>query len=131
MTTRRRGLFGSARRFLATALQLVQVRLRLLGSDVELGAQRLLDSIVLAMLAVISIAIGLVMVCALVLMVVQESHRPYAAGLLALILLGAGFGMIQLARARIRESVGAFEATRAELARDLDALTSRAPGEPS
>ena len=125
MTTTRRGLFASARQLLATSLQLVQVRLALIGNDVEVGVQRLFDSIVLALLSVVAFGIGVLMLCALILMVVQESHRPYAAGALALVFMAFGYGLIRMARSKQRASVGAFAATRAELARDLAALNLR------
>lgn len=125
MAVIRPGLFASARSLLATALELLQVRVELLAADVETGALRLFDAIVLALLAILGIGIGVVLVCGLILLVVQEAFRPHALGLMALAFLGAGAWALIVARARLRQAGSAFEATRAELARDAAALAPR------
>lgn len=122
MSATKPGLFASARSLLATALELVQVRVELLAADVEAGSLRLFDAIVLAMLAVLGLGVGIVLACALILLTVGESYRPHALGLMALAFLGAGAWALVVARAQLRRAGAAFEATRAELARDAAAL---------
>ena len=120
-----RGLFGSARSLLTTALELLQVRLGLLATDVEAGALRLFDALVLGLLALMGVTIGLLLLCALVLMLVQEAYRVQALGVMVLVFLGGGAWGLAVARAKLQLAGAAFEASRAELARDLAALVPR------
>ena len=122
---RRAGLFGSARQLLLTGVGLLQVRLALLANDVELGALRFFDAVVLALLALLSVGVGLVLACALVLMLLQDAYRLPALGLMALLFLAAGAWALAAARRQLRQAGQAFDATRAELARDAAALTPR------
>lgn len=127
MSPPRRGLLGSARHLLATALELVQVRLALLASDAEAGALRLFDALVLALLALLGLAVGTVLLCGLVLLLVQDAYRIPVLGAMALGFLGAGAWALAAARASLQQVAGAFEASREELARDLAALSPRDP----
>lgn len=122
---RRAGLFGSARQLLFTGVGLLQVRLALLANDAELGALRFFDALVLALLALLSAGVGIVLICALVLLLLQDSYRLPALGLMALAFLGAGGWALASARNRLRQAGQAFDATRAELARDAAALAPR------
>lgn len=128
MSNARPGLFASARNLLASALQLLQTRLELVANDVELGALRLFDSVVLALLAMLGIGMGLVMLCVVLLWWVQEAYRPQVLAAMALIFLAAGVAAVLAARRRLQQAGSAFEASRAELARDLAALAPRDPG---
>lgn len=120
------GLYASARSLLRTAVRLLQVRVELLASDIEVSALRLFDAIVLALFAVLGLGVGLVLVCGLILLVVQEPHRPYVLGVMAAAFIGMGALALFVARARLAQAGAAFDATRGELARDVSALT---PGE--
>lgn len=127
MSPPRRGLFGSARDLLATALELAQVRLALLASDVETGALRLFDALVLALMALLALTVGTVLLCGLVLLLVQDAYRIPVLLVMALGFLGAGAWALAAARASLQQAGGAFEASREELARDLAALAPRDP----
>lgn len=122
MSSDRRGLYGSARRLLATGVGLLRVRLDLLALDLEVSTLRLFDAAVLALVALLGIGIGLVLLCALVLLLVQDAYRLHALAVMVLVLLGAGGWGLATARDRLRHAGAAFEATRAELARDAEAL---------
>lgn len=121
-----RGLFASTRRLMSGGVELLQVRVALLANDVESGALRFFDAIVLALLALVAVAIGLVLLCGAVLLVVQPHYRLPALAIMALCFLAAGGWAVAKARARLQQAGLAFEATRAELARDMAALTPRA-----
>ena len=125
MSDLRPGLFGTTRRLLATGLDLLRVRLGLLAIDLEVSTLRLFDAIVLALLALLGIGIGLVLLCALVLLLVQDAYRVHVLAVMVLVLLGAGGWGLMVARDRLRNAGAAFEATRAELARDVAALAPR------
>lgn len=125
MSAPSRGLFASTRSLLSTTLELVRVRVELLANDAELGVLRLFDAILLALLSVLAIGIGVVLLCGFVLLLVQEAWRLHALGAMALVFLGGGAWALMAARASLRRAGWAFDATRAELARDLAALTPR------
>jgi uncharacterized membrane protein YqjE len=127
MNPPRRGLLGSARALLGTTLELAQVRLALLANDVEAGTLRLFDALVLAALALLGIGVGIVLLCLLVLLLIQDTYRIPVLLVMALVFLAAGAWALNAARSSLRQAGGAFEATRAELARDLAALARRDP----
>jgi uncharacterized membrane protein YqjE len=127
MNPPRRGLLGSARALLGTTLELAQVRLELLANDVETGSLRLFDGLVLAAFALLGVGVGIVLLCLLVLLLVQDAYRIPVLVVMALAFLAAGGWALVAARSSLRQAGGAFEATRTELARDLAALARRDP----
>jgi uncharacterized membrane protein YqjE len=106
------------RRLLSTLLETAQVRLELLGTELEQEKRRLLDAWVMSVLAIVCLALGLVLLCATVILLVGESYRLAAAGALTLLLLGVGVGLLGLARRRLHNPQGMFHASAQELARD-------------
>jgi uncharacterized membrane protein YqjE len=117
------GLFGTLRRMLANALELAQVRLQLLGTEVELAAQRLVEGLLWGAMAVLVLGLGLVLLCGLLILLVQDAYRLAAVGVLALLFLVGGLWLLGQARQRIRRASGLFEASVAELRRDRAALS--------
>ena len=65
--------------------------------------------------------------CLLVLLLVQDAYRIPVLLVMALAFLVAGVWALRAARSSLRQAGGSFEATRAELARDLAALARRDP----
>lgn len=124
------GLFASLRGLLANAVELAQVRLQLLGTEVELAVHSIFDGLVRAAAALVLLALGLVLLCGFILMLVQDSYRLAATGVLALLLLGAGGWLLVLARRRLDGAAGMFRQSLAELRRDRDALAPRGLDEP-
>lgn len=120
--TKESGLFASSRRFLATAFEMVQVRLELLGTDVELEKRRLFDGLLWGAVAVLTLGIGLVLLCGFVILLFWEGYRLAAVGVLTLMLLGASVLAMREARQRLRSPTGMFSATVAELKRDRAGL---------
>lgn len=119
------GLLASLRGMLANAVELAQVRLQLLGTELELAANSIFDGLVRAAAALVLLALGLVLLCGFILLVVQDSYRLAATGLLALLLLGAGAWLLMQARKRLDGAAGIFRQSLAELRRDRDALAPR------
>lgn len=124
------GLFGSARRLLGSTLELVQVRLELLVNDLEHGALNLFDVLVLALLALIGLTLGVLMLCVLVLLLVQDGYRIPVVLAMIVAFMGGGLWALRRARAQLGGVAGAFEASRAELRRDVAALGARLPPGP-
>lgn len=118
----RSGLFARLHRLLGTTLEIVQLRVELLATDVQLGALRFLDAVALALGALLLLAAGLGLLAAWIVLMMAPEYRLTALGVIAMIFLAAGAWALAGARARLRSAGGAFAATRGELARDLTAL---------
>lgn len=116
------GLFQSLRRLLATGLAMAQVRLDLLGNELEQEKLRVFDALAWAAVALLLLGLGLLLGAALLVALAPEAWRPLVLGLLTLGCLGGGAWMLNQARQRLTSPGGVLAATRAELARDRDAL---------
>jgi uncharacterized membrane protein YqjE len=123
-SVKRHGFFASLRRLLATTLEIAQVRLELLGTEVELEKRRVFDGLLWGAFALLAFGIGLVMFCGFVILLFWEGYRLSAVGVLALLFLASGLFLLQKARQRLRSPEGIFSANLAELQRDRDALTA-------
>ncbi len=119
------GLFASARGLLLTSVRLLQVRVELLATDMEVGVLRLFDAIILAQLALLGIGLGLASLCGLLLLIVQDAYRLHLLAVMATAFLFAGVAALVFARRKLAQAGAAFDATRSELARDIKALTPR------
>jgi len=112
------GLLASLRQLLNTLLETVQVRLELLGTELEAEKRRLVDALVFSAIALVCLALGLVLVCATVVLMVPQGARLLAVGALAVLFLATGWWLLRLARRRLRNPLGMFHASAKELARD-------------
>ncbi|MDE2564270.1 MAG: phage holin family protein [Burkholderiales bacterium] len=121
-----RGLFASGQRLLGTALELLQVRADLLALEFENEKQRLLDALGLAVMALLGLGIGVLLLCAWLVMAVDPAQRERVLAALALLFLAGGAWALQAARARLRHPEGLFKLSAAELARDREALAAAA-----
>ncbi len=119
------GLFVSARRLLATLLEIGQVRLELIATELELEKLRLFDALLLAVAAMLALAVGVVLLCFFIVAAVGDAYRLHALALLALLFIGGSAMGLRAARARLRSPGTLFDATAAELARDRAALMPR------
>jgi uncharacterized membrane protein YqjE len=124
------GLLASLRRLLAGAVETAQVRLDLLAVELEQEKRRLLEAVVLAAAALLLLGVGLVLAVALLLMLLQEGYRLAALALLTLAFLGGAGMLLRLARDRLASPGGIAAASRAELARDRQALAGGADAAP-
>jgi len=127
MPTSRAGLFDSLRQLLRTALELAQVRLELLVSDLEIEKLRLVDVALRALLGLMLVGLGLVLLIGFVLLLLWDSYRLPALAVLTLLCLVGGLALLQAAKRRLHQGEPMFAATRAELERDQAALRSEGP----
>lgn len=118
------GLFNSIRRLLGTTLDLLQVRLELLGTEVESAKRKLVGGLLWAGLGLLTLVIGLLLVCAFIMILFWEDYRLVSTGLLALFFLMVGSLCLYQSRRRLRSPGGIFAASLEELARDRAALHS-------
>lgn len=119
------GLWVSARRLLATLLEVAQVRLELVATEIELEKLRLFDALLFAAAAMLALAVGVVLLCFFVVAAVGEVYRPHALAALGLMFIGGSAWGLHAARSRLRSPGQMFNATAAELARDRAQLTPR------
>lgn len=124
MPASRAGLFDSLRQLLNTALELAQVRLELLVSDLQLEKMRLVDVALRALLGLLLLGVGLLLLIGFLLMLLWDGYRLPALGVLTLLCLGGGALLLQAARRRLRDGDELLAATRAEFERDRAALRS-------
>ena len=121
------GLLTSLRQLLGTLLEIAQVRLDLISTEVELEKRRWFDALWFAALALVCIALGLVMLCGTVLLLFSEGYRLAAGAGLAALFIGGGAWLLTVARRRLQQAGGLFSASVAELRRDRGADTPPAP----
>jgi uncharacterized membrane protein YqjE len=112
------GLLASLRQLLFTLLETAQVRLELLGTELEAEKRRVLDALLISAMALVCLALGLVLLCATVILMVPDGSRLVAVGVMALLFLGGGVALLGLAQRRLRNPLGMFHASAKELARD-------------
>jgi uncharacterized membrane protein YqjE len=120
----RPGLFGSLRQLLDSTLQLAQVRLALLGNELEEQKLRLTQGLVLSVLGVALLAVAAILLCGFVVVLFWE-HRLAALAMLALLFGGAGAALLVHGGRRVRGAGAMFQASLEELARDRAGLLPR------
>lgn len=119
------GLLVSLRRLIATLLELAQVRLELLGTELEEQKQRILGGLVWAGLGVVLLGVGLALFAFLVALLVGEAYRLHALAVLTLAYLIGGAWALRHAGARLKTPPGLFAASAAELLQDRTAVAPR------
>jgi uncharacterized membrane protein YqjE len=117
------GLLTSLRQLLGTLLEIAQVRLDLISTELELEKRRWFDTLWLGALALVCIALGLVLLCGTLLLLFWEGYRLAAASGLTLLFLGTGALLLAQARQRLQQPGGMFSASARELRRDREADT--------
>ncbi len=119
------GLFASLRRLLATALEIVQVRIELLAVEIEQEKLRIFDALLWAALAVLLLGVGITLLVALLLMLFWDGYRLAALAVLCVFFIGGGVLVAMRARARLASPDGLASASVAEIERDRAALGGR------
>jgi uncharacterized membrane protein YqjE len=121
------GLLAQLRQRIDIGLSLLQVRLALLGTELEIEKQRLLAGFFWGAAALISLTLALVMFSALVILLLWDGYRLAALALLVAFFLAGAAGLLQVARARLAGGSNLFRASLAELDRDRAALAPTTP----
>ncbi len=119
------GLFVSLKRLCATVIEIGQVRLELVGTELELEKKRLFEGLLWAALAFLAFGVGLVLLCGFIILLFWEGYRLTAVGVLALsCFVGAALLFLQ-ARKRLSNPQGMFSASLTELNKDRVALSAK------
>jgi uncharacterized membrane protein YqjE len=116
--THRGGLFASLRQVAATALEMVQVRLELLGTELEYEKRRLFDGVLIAAAAMVFFTVGLLLLCGFIILLFWEGYRLAAMASLSVVFLGIGGFLFVHSRKRLNSPFGMFYASATELQND-------------
>ena len=122
-----RGLLASLRQLVSTLLDIAQVRLELLGTEIEVEKRRLFDGMLWAGVALLLLGLGLVLVCGFVVLLLWDGYRLAAVATMAVLFLAGGAMAMQHAKQRLRSTAGIFNTSLSELQRDQAALAK--PGD--
>ena len=112
------GIFASLQRLLSTALEIAQVRLALIGTEVEFEKRRVFDGLLWGSVALMIFGVGLVLMCGFVILLFWDGYRLAAVGSMALLFLGAGVMLMREAKRKLHHPGGIFEASISEMDRD-------------
>lgn len=124
------GLFGQLQGSLGTVIDLLRVRLALLGTELELEKHRLGLGLLWAATAFMSLTLAAVLFCGFVILLLWDGYRLAAVGVLAVFFFSAGLMLLRLARQRLSAGSNLFSVSLAELERDRAAFAPAAPHEP-
>jgi len=119
------GLFASLRQLLGTAVEIANVRLALLSTEIEQEKLRLLDVVLMVGLALILLTVGVLLLSAFVVLLFWDSYPLVVLGALTALYLAGGVWMMRRARQRFRSPGGPFGISVAELERDRAGLEAR------
>lgn len=119
------GLFASLRRLLATALEIAQVRLELLSSELELEKRKVLIGLFWGAVALMILGVGIVLLCGFVILLFWDSYRLPAVGVMALVFLAGGVLLIRDVQKKLSSPGGVFNASATELEQDRAGLSSQ------
>ena len=122
MTEPRPGLYASLKGLLSTSLTLLQIRLQLLGAELEEERQRLLALLLWGGMALIALGAGLVFGVIFIIVLLWDTHRLLALGAATLGFVGLGAFALGMAYRLGRAPSGLFAASLAELSADRAAL---------
>lgn len=124
-------LFDSLKRLLDTSVGVMQVRLQLLGTEVEQEKERLVGAFVRAALGLLLLGAALVLAIGFVVLLFWDSYRLPAIGVLAVVLGAGGYLMLQRARSSLDSGPdGPFALSLGELRRDRQGLGDTPPPPP-
>lgn len=113
------GLYGSLRALGATLLALVCARAELIAVELQEERARAGKKLVLAALAALFLAMGMLLAAFLLVVLFWDTHRTLAAGGVSLLYLGIGGWALVRLRQMNRNSPPPFAATMSEFANDL------------
>lgn len=129
-TTRESGFFNSIKQLLSTALEIAQVRLELVGTEVEQEKRRLFDGLLWGAIAVLCIGVGLTLFCGFIILLLWDGYRLAAIGVLSVLFIAMGVIFSLHAMKKVRNQSTMFNASLSELKQDQTALRTQTNHEP-
>ena len=119
------GLFRSLSKLLATLFAIAQTRLELLTTEVQEEIQRATALLIWGSIALLSAGIGIFFVGITIILAFWDTHRLPAALAVTGVVLGICVVSLVILSRKVRGRVRLLHATRAELAKDREQLSSR------
>ena len=116
------GLFGQIQDSLGTVVELLRLRLALLGTELGMEKQRLAAGLFWGACAIVSLTVAIVLFCGFVILLLWDGYRLAAVGVLALLFLWVGWSVASRT-AQAERKVQLFSVSLAELERDRDSFT--------
>lgn len=116
------GLLSSLRSMADGAVELLQVRLELLGNELEEQKVRVTEGLFLALLGAMLLALAVLLVCGFVLVLFWDAYRLWTLGVMAAVVLLAGVWLVLSGRKRLQTGGAMFQASLEELRQDRDTL---------
>lgn len=121
------GFLAPLRALADSGLELLRVRLELLGNELEEQKVRITEGLLMAMLGAMLIALAALLVCLFVLVLFWEGYRLPALAVMTVLVMAGGVWLLQAGRRRLRSGGAMFQATLEELQHDRESLAARAP----
>jgi uncharacterized membrane protein YqjE len=118
MPTPNEGIYAASRRLITTLLDISQVRLALLGTELELEKRRFFDGLLWGGVALVLLGVGIALFCGFVLMLFADGYLLAALGILTVCFLFLSLLMLSIARLRLRGAGGTFDQSVEELRQD-------------
>mgnify|MGYP001764852231 CR=1 FL=1 len=118
-------MLGSVRELARTLLAFAETRARLAAGELEEQAVRFIEIALWFAFTLLFVGAALVFLSILVVLAFWDANRVLAAGLLALLYLGAGGASALVLRARLRERPRFLAATLEELRKDRERVEPR------
>jgi uncharacterized membrane protein YqjE len=122
---RHEGLFGSIRRVIRSAIEVLQTRLEILSTEIAEERLNLTRLILVALVVLVCFQVGLFLAVLFVVLVAGEAHRLEAIGIAALALLLLALGGVLWLRHWLKTRRPMFATTIAELKKDRDRMRGR------
>lgn len=120
------GFLASLRSTADAALELVQVRLELLGNELEEQKVRMTEGLFLALLGAMFLALSVMLACGFVLALFWDSsYRYWAFGVMLAAVLLVGLALVRAGGDRLRTGGAMFQASVDELRQDRETLSRR------
>ena len=119
------GPLDSLRSLGATFLALIGTRAELLVVELREEGERRKEMLILAGVAAVFLALGLLLAAFFVVVVFWDTYRVAASAGVTLVYLGIGTWALLRLKEKARTSPPPFEATLGEFARDLEMLKAR------
>jgi uncharacterized membrane protein YqjE len=118
-------LLSSLKNLVSTGASIVQTRLELISTDVQIARSKFLSLLIMVIFTLFFLFFGLVMLALLIVIYSWESDRMLALSLLTSSFLVVGFILALVVLRSLKTMPKLFEATIAELAKDRQELAKR------
>lgn len=125
-----RGLFEQLQGSLGTVIELVRVRLALLGTELALEKHRIGNGLLWGAVALISLTVAMVLFCGFVILLLWDGYRLAAVGVLAVFFFAVGLQLLRVAQRRLSAESQLFSVSLAELDKDRATLNPTSPHAP-